>query len=417
MTNGDLAEVFRHESGQVLAVLISWLNDFDLAEDVLQDALLVALERWPKDGTPPNPGGWLMTTARRKALDRLRRQQILAQKQQLLAQESINAMDSLFLGSDHSMLDDQLKLLFTCCHPALNFDARVALTLRTLGGLTTTEIAHMFIVPIPTMAQRLTRAKHKIRAARIPYRVPPLELLPERIPALLAVLYLIFNAGYTVVEGDQLLRRDVCHEAIRLTRALATFVTSAFRPYPEALGLLALMLLQDSRREARTNAGGDLILLEDQDRRLWDHTAIAEGLALVEQALHLHQPGPYQVQAAIAALHAQAPHAGATDWAQIAALYDVLYTMTASPVVALNRAVAYAMADGPQIGLALLDQANLDATLHTYYLYHAARADLLGRVGRIDAARGAYNDALQHCQNAVERRFLERKLAAMGSEC
>jgi RNA polymerase sigma-70 factor (ECF subfamily) len=411
----DLAEQIEHitrrESGQVLAALISQLGDFTLAEDALQDALVAALEHWPAQGIPANPGGWLMTAARRKALDHLRRQRLWDAKQpQLHAALQLALPDPFAPSPDEIIPDDRLKLLFTCCHPALNFEARVALTLRTLGGLSTTEIARLFLVPVPTMAQRLTRARQKIRDACIPYRVPPLELLPERVPALLAVLYLIFTAGYSAPEGDALLRRDLCAEAIRLTRILTAFLAREWHDEPEALGLLALMLLHDSRHDARLGADGTLVLLEDQDRARWDRAEIAEGAALVECALHLGRAGPYQVQAAIAAIHALAPAPEATDWPQIAALYDVLLGMQPSPVIALNRAVALAMADGPRRGLALLDAPDLAKPLARYHLYHAARADLLRREGRIAEAHEAYAAALACCPNSVERAFLEKRV-------
>jgi RNA polymerase sigma-70 factor (ECF subfamily) len=381
MTDIALEAIIRRETGQVVATLISWLGDFDLAEDAVQDAIVAALERWPQDGVPPNAGGWLTSTARRKALDRVRREQTLARKYAELQTQpgQEGAMYAPF--PDDGFPDERLRLLFTCCHPALNFEARVALTLRTLGGLSTTEIARAFLVAGPTMAQRLSRAKQKIRDARIPYRVPPLAELPERIPALLAVLYLIFNAGYAAPEGDALLRRELCAEAIRLARILCAFLDREFQPHAEALGLLALCLLQDSRRDARIGPDGSLIVLEEQDRALWDRAAIAEGVALLDRALLQHRPGPYQVQAAIAALHAQSPSPDATDWAQIAALYSALARMMPSPVVALNRAVALAMADGPLVGLARLDDPALAEPLQGYHLYHAARADLLRHVG------------------------------------
>ncbi len=411
MADECYATIFRRETGQVLASLIGWLGDFDLAEDALHDAIVVALERWPQTGIPANAGGWLTTTARRRALDRLRREQTLARKYQEMLTPADAAVPLYGAPVDDQFPDERLKLLFTCCHPALNFEARVALTLHTLGGLTTSEIAHAFLASVPTMAQRLTRAKHKIRDAGIPYRVPSRADLPERIPALLAVLYLIFNAGYTAEAGDDLVRPDLCAEAIRLARCLCGLLANQFAPNAEAMGLLALCLLQDSRRAARSTPAGELIVLEDQDRRLWDRAAIIEGTELVERALLLGPPGPYQVQAAIAALHAQSPAPAVTDWSQIAALYGVLGRMWPSPVVALNHAVALAMADGPLVGLALLDGAELAIPLRAYHLYHAARADLLRQVGRTADARAAYAAALACCQNGAERTFLAQRLA------
>ncbi len=409
----QIEQIFRQESGQVLAALIAAMEDFDLAEDALQDAVVVALEKWPADGIPPRPGAWLMTAARRKAIDRLRRAGVYAQKT-----EELQALQRMEQDGRPDMPDEipdeRLKLLFTCCHPALALDARVALTLHTLGGLSTAEIAHAFLVPLPTMAQRLTRAKHKIRDARIPYRVPPVHLLPERLTGLLAVIYLIFNAGYTAMEGSRLIRNEMCGEAIRLGRVLVTLLDREGMADAEALGLLALMLLHDSRRDARTSSLGELILLEEQDRSRWDRAAIAEGSALVERALKMRRPGPYQIQAAIAALHAQAERAEDTDWPQIATLYGILVRMTPSPVIELNRAVAVAMADGPLAGLGLIEQPMLATTLGRYHLYHAARADLLRRLDRQDDAIAAYRQALACCRNDIEQAFLWRRLAELG---
>ncbi|HKD77884.1 MAG TPA: DUF6596 domain-containing protein, partial [Ktedonobacterales bacterium] len=369
----QIEQIFRQESGQVLAVLIAAIGDFDLAEDALQDAIVVALEKWPADGIPPRPGAWLVTAARRKAIDRLRRANVYAHKA-----EELQVLQRMEQEGQPDMPDEipdeRLKLLFTCCHPALALDARVALTLHTLGRLSTAEIAHAFFVPVPTMAQRLTRAKHKIRDARIPYRVPPVQLLPERLSGLLAVIYLIFNAGYTAMEGKRLIRNELCGEAIRLARVLTTLLAREGMADAEALGLLALMLLHDSRRDTRTGPQGELMLLEEQDRGRWDRVAIVEGSTLVERALSMRHPGPYQIQAAIAAIHAQAERADDTDWPQIATLYGVLARMTPSPVIELNRAVAIAMADGPLAGLGLIDQPALATALSNYYLYHAARA-------------------------------------------
>jgi RNA polymerase sigma-70 factor (ECF subfamily) len=412
-------QTFRRESGRILGGLITLLGDFDLAEDVLQETLISALEHWPVEGLPRNPAAWVTTVARRKAIDRLRRAKLWERKQDELAWQS-----RLTQPEDHplDMIDEQpfpderLKLIFTCCHPALAQEAQIALTLRTLGGLTTEEIARAFLVPLPTMAQRLTRAKHKIRDAGIPYQVPPLRLIPERLEVVLHILYLIFNEGYTASVGEDLMRQELCAEAIRLTRILLDLITHepGLSEDPELVGLLALMLLHDARRAARIDAHGELVLLDEQDRKLWDHIAIEEGLAMVERALRLRQPGPYQIQAAISALHAQAAKAEETDWKQIAVLYGELARMTPSPVIKLNRAVALGMAHGPLYGLMALDQLQLDDELHDYHLFHAARADLLRRAGYLAEARMAYTQALSHCQNRAERSFLGRRLAELA---
>ncbi len=415
-------QTFKEQSGRIRATLIAAMRDFSLAEDALQDAAVAALQQWPIEGIPANPSAWLLTVARRKAIDRLRRDAVLARKREALVTaakleleqaelEAWSPSDDKDLQSGDAIPDDRLKLLFTCCHPALPLDARVALTLRTLGGLTTDEIAGAFLVPVPTMAQRLVRAQRKIKDANIPYRVPPVNLLTERLQGLLAVLYLIFNEGYTASSGDSLIRQDLCAEAIRLARLVVMLLGRELEleAEPEAIGLLSLMLLTQARRHARVDAKGDLILLEDQDRSLWDHDAIQEGISLLDQALQLRRPGPYQIQAAISALHAQAHHPHETDWHQIALLYSRLAQMTASPVVELNQAVAIAMLKGPEHGLALLEQASLAETLDHYYLYHGTRADLLRRAGKDESAIIAYERALSLCHNLVERRFLERR--------
>jgi RNA polymerase sigma-70 factor (ECF subfamily) len=411
--------VYRQESGRILAALIASLRDFTLAEDALQDAMVAALQQWPASGVPRNPAAWLTTIARRKAIDRLRREGTLAQKQALLEpMVTSDTLDSADDAPDDAPIpDERLKLLFTCCHPALPLEARVALTLRTLGGLSTTEIAAAFLTPLPAMAQRLVRAQRKIRDAGIPYRVPPLPLLAERMEGVLAVLYLIFNEGYTSTSGDALIRQDLCAEAVRLTRVLVALIASEpeLPDEPEALGLLGLMLLHSSRRAARVDAAGDLVLLEDQDRTLWNWAEIVEGIELLERALAMHRPGPYQIQAAISALHAEAPTSNETDWQQIALLYARLADMTPSPVVELNQAVAVAMAEGPDAGLEMLDRLRLGEALAHYYLYHAARADLLRRAGRMDEATASYREALSLCQNRIERRFLQRRLAELAA--
>jgi RNA polymerase sigma-70 factor (ECF subfamily) len=406
-----VADAFRQEWGRVVATLIRMTRDWDLAEECAQDAFALALERWPRDGVPRRPGAWLTTTARNRALDRLRRG----------ATEAVKLRETALLshtdepdddGDDGSVQDDRLRLIFTCCHPALALEARVALTVRTLAGLSTAETARAFLVPEPTMAKRLVRAKAKIRHAGIPYRVPPAHLLPERTGGVLGVLYLLFNEGYSATAGADLVRRGLCLEAIRLARTLAQLMPDE----PEALGLLALMLLQHARRAARVDDAGELVSLEDQDRALWDTSEIDEGLTLLDAALRHDRAGSYQLQAAIAGCHATAADAADTDWARIALLYGRLAEIVPSAVVELNRAVAVAMADGPAAGLVLVEALEASGALAGYHLLPATRADLLRRLQRPAEAAASYREALELAATDAERRYLARRLAEASGQ-
>jgi RNA polymerase sigma-70 factor (ECF subfamily) len=430
VSGNTVERLYREESGRILATLIRLGRDFDVAEDALQDAFAKALARWPADGLPDNPAAWLSRTARNALIDRLRRNTVrrqvplpddsypivpedeetrLTQARPARSRQDLEQIAMIEEAPDSCVEDDRLRLIFTCCHPALNVEAQLALTLRTLGGLTTAEIARAFLVPETTTAQRIVRAKRKIREANIPYRIPPDHLLPERLPVVLKVVYLIFNEGYTGTSSADLIRTDTCAEAVRLARVLAHLMPDE----PEVLGLLALLLLHDSRRPARMSPAGEPILLEDQDRTLWDRALIREGRTVLERALRRGRAGPYQVQAAIAAVHSAAVTPGETDWQQVLALYEMLARIDPSPVVALNRGVAVAFAHGLQRGLAQIDELGRSGTLGSYLYYHAARADLLRRLGRAGEARHAYRRALELAGNVSERRFLERRLAAV----
>jgi RNA polymerase sigma-70 factor, ECF subfamily len=392
-----LERTYRESSGRAVATLIRLFGDIDLAEEAVQEAFAVAAQRWPATGVPPNPGGWIVTTARNRALDRLRRESSRYRREA----QAARLHDDTGSSEVGPVPDDRLRLIFTCCHPALAAEARLALTLRLIAGLQTAEIARAFLVPEATVAQRLVRAKRKIRAAGIPYRVPSEAELPDRLPFVLAVIYLVFNEGYTASAGDDLIRSELCAEAIRLARLLAGLMPDE----PEVRGLLALLLLTEARRPARTGPGGSLVLLPDQDRGRWDRAMVAEGQELVRACLRLGRPGPYQLQAAISAVHSDAPTAAQTDWSQILALYDQLIALTPTPVVALNRSVAVAEVHGPARALELADGLGLD----DYHLFHATRADLLRRMGRRDEARAAYDAAIARAANQAERSFLQQR--------
>ena len=407
-----LERVFREEYGRIVATLIRQSGSFDLAEEALHEAFVAAASSWERDGPPRNPGAWLTTVAQRKLLDAFRRDKTRADKQSAIAYETVRLQSFTEPASIEEAVaypDDRLRLIFTCCHPSLSRDAQVALTLRTLGGLTTTEIAHAFLLPEATLAQRLVRAKQKIRLARIPYEIPALERLQDRLAAVQAVIYLIFNEGYAASAGESLVRNDLCAEATRLGRVLCQLLPTE----PENSGLLALMLLQDSRRKARVNDRGELVTLEEQDRSLWDRAEIEEGVKLVEKALSLGRVGNYQLQAAIAAVHCEAKTAAETDWRQIVALYQELLRISSSPVVALNHAAAVAMAEGFEKGLALIEAAGAGGKLEDYYLFHAARADLLRRLERLGEAHSAYERALSLSTNRVEQNYIRRRLAEL----
>ncbi len=404
--------VFRQESGRIIATLIRLSGSFDRAEEAMQEALISALASWPQKGVPNNPGAWITAVAHRKLIDSVRRENTRTEKEDSISYEIELSQHRKHEPSDDASMnypDDRLRLIFTCCHPALNIEAQVALTLRTLGGLTTPEIARAFLLPEPTLAQRLVRAKAKIRDAAIPYEIPAIHVLAERLASVEAVIYLVFNEGYAATAGESLIRNELCAEAIRLGRTLCELLPKE----PENVGLLALMLLQDSRRDARINQQGDLVPLEEQDRARWHGGQIQEGVALVERALRMQRVGVYQLQAAIAAIHAEAKAAAETDWRQIAALYQELARILPTPVVALNHAVAVAMSEGFEKGLELIDQLGKSGELDKYYLYHAARADILRRLNRKREAIEAYEKALALVTNRVEEAYLRRRLAQL----
>jgi RNA polymerase sigma-70 factor (ECF subfamily) len=410
----SIEDIFRRESGRIIASLIRISGSFDLAEEAMQDAFAAACIHWPQKGLPQNPAAWITAVAQRKLVDYARRERTRRENEESLIHDTPTCTPPDGWSEptdDMSFPDDRLRLIFTCCHPALNVEAQLALTLRTLGGLTTPEIARAFLLPEPTLAQRLVRAKRKIQQARIPYEVPPQEALPQRLASVQKVIYLIFNEGYTATAGDALVRRELCGEAIRLARTLCELMSND----PENLGLLALMLLHDSRRDARVNASGELVPLEEQDRSTWHHSQIDEGLQLLERALRNGSIGPYQLQAAIAAVHAEATVAEKTDWKQISQLYQELGRIHGSPVVSLNHAVAVAMGEGIEKGLELMDRLGASGELDSYYLFHAARADLLRRIGRRADALEQYDRALTLTSNAVERRYLRRRIAELQS--